>query len=571
MRNQLRLVAAFAIPAMASPHILAQSCVVERASNSYLGAEANSYSSFPFLSYDGQFVLFSSQATNLVPGDANQATDAFVLDRTSDVIERASVSTAGGEGNNHSGASGISGDGRMIAFISTATNLDPRDTDSVPDVYVHDRWTGMTNLVSERLGSGVSIQGCPDASISLDGRFVAFSSLDNNILPGIPGYNVFVRDLAAQTTEVVSIGPLGQVSDFGSFYVSISGDGRFVAFSSAATNWFPVAANYQAGAFVRDRLLGKTLPATMLPSGVLSPGNSLTLTISSDGRYLAYEGGSRFLVPSQPILNLGFGGFDILRWDRMTGKTVNTCLSAQGGMSCYPSRAPSLSADGRFIAFETLAWNQTVKTITTPVPIWRDLETGAAVAVNQTPGGDPANDWADDVAISGDGRVVAFVSKATDILPGASGNVYHVYVRACDVASPSTYCNAIKPAGGCAGRMSFQGSPSASAGSGFDVRATGLTANSVGLLFYGTNGPWGTRVSAQGYLCVKAPVVHAQLASTQGSAGCDGFLSMDFNAWIAAGGDPALVAGQSVYAQTWFRNATGSGQFSDALAFLIGP
>jgi hypothetical protein len=118
--------------------------------------------------------------------------------------------------------------------------------------------------------------------------------------------------------------------------------------------------------------------------------------------------------------------------------------------------------------------------------------------------------------------------------------------------------------------MTFQGTPSATAGSGFEVMAQGLDAKRVGLLFYGTSGPWGQPLP-DGFLCVKTPIVRAQVSTSGGTTGCDGSLSMDFNAWIASGADPTLVAGQSVHAQGWFRNSAGTGQLSDALALLIEP
>ena len=380
--------------------------------------------------------------------------------------------------------------------------------------------------------------------------------------------DIFVRDLVTQTTELASVGPQGQQGDRESMRPSISADGRYVAFMSAATNWFPAQAGYGAGIFVRDRQLGKTLPATMLHSGQLAPGVCWDPSISADGRYVAYEGGSPLLVPGQPYTSLGF---DVLRWDRVTGHTRNIAVSALGGPSNDASRKPVLSADGRFVAFQTLSTNLTVQPGIRPMVIWKDMETGATVVVNEDPQGGPANNWASDPAISGDGRVVAFHSKATDLAPGASGNVYHVYVRECDVATPATYCKPARPPGGCVAWMGFQGTPSASAGSGFDVRADGLLAQRRGMLFYGTGGSWGRPLAPGGYLCLQPPMRRLAQGSTGGASGCDGSLSRDFNAWITSGGDPSLVAGQSVYVQAWFRSTVSGSQLSDALAFLIGP
>jgi Tol biopolymer transport system component len=543
-----------------------QDCGIELVSRSSTGQHADAGSAAPTLSMDGRFVAFGGSATNLVPGDVNQLPDSFVFDRATGTIEMVSVATSGAQGDGRSVGPELSADGNVVAFASEAANFDPRDTDHVLDVYVRDRQAQTTTLVSERLGSGPSAQGCYGVSISADGRFVAFDCIDDNVVPGDTNgkSDVFVRDLVTQTTERVSVGPAGEQSARHSRQPSISADGRFVAFVSAAGNWFPSAPLYSSAVFVRDRQAGTTIPVTLLSSGVLSPGTCEDPSISSDGRYVAFSTNSRFLAPDQPFFA------DILRWDRLTGEIVNACVPVQGGRPDYPSNRPMLSADGRYLTFETLASNLTVQPGPPPMVIWKDMETGATVVVNEDPQGEPANNWGSQQAISGDGRSVAFVSKATNLVPGASGLVYHVYVRTCDVASPSTYCKPAKPPGGCVGRMSFQGAPSATAGSGFEVRAQGLEANRVGLLLYGRGGPWGQRVTP-GFLCVQAPIVRAHVAPSGGTSGCDGVLSMDFNAWIASGVDPALVAGQTAYVQAWFRNSASGSQLSDALAFQIGP
>ena len=570
-RVSTSLTACFVMGLLAQGVAGAQTCRVERASISFTGGEASGFNEFPSLSHDGRYVAFGTWASNVVPGDVNGKIDVVLLDRQQGTLELVSKSTTGLQGDGHSTVPRISANGSVIAFHSTATNLDPRDTDVVGDIYVQDRLTKTTTLVSERLGSGPSVQGCYGVSISADGRYVAFDCIDDNVVPGDTNFStdVFVRDLVTQTTERVSIGPAGQQSDRQSYSPSISADGRYVTFLGGATNWFPVGPQWPTalymGVFIRDRVAGTTIPVTTLASGVLAPGTCESPAISADGRYVAFSTNSRFLLPGQ----LFFA--DVLRWDRLTGEFINACTSVRGGFSNYPSYFPALSADGRYIAYETYASNLTLQPGFTPMVIWKDLVTGTAVVTNEARNGDPSNNWATDVAISGDGRVVAFVSKATNLVPGASGQWYQVYVRACDVASPSTYCKPAKPPGGCVAAMSFQGTPSATAGSGFDLRCSNLDAQRLGLLFYGTAGPWGTRPRPDGYLCVQPPLWRTPAGPTGGTTGCDGSLSLDFNAWIASGADPSLVAGQPVYVQGWLRNSAGQGQLSDAVAFLIGP
>ena len=156
-------------------------CSLERISQSYSGPEANWDSTTPSSSASGRYVAFSSLASNLVPGDTNAVGDIFVVDRVTLRTERVSIGKSGSESNGHSGYNAISTDGQVVAFGSLASNLDPRDTDPISDIYVHDRATGATTLVSERVGTGASLQGCYRLSISADGRFVAFECIDNNV------------------------------------------------------------------------------------------------------------------------------------------------------------------------------------------------------------------------------------------------------------------------------------------------------------------------------------------------------------------------------------------------------
>jgi Tol biopolymer transport system component len=547
-----------------------QNCALERVSVSATGQAANGDCAYPTISNDGRYVAFGSGASNLVPGDSNGLGDAFVFDRLTGSIELISVSTAGTQGNGHSGEPKLSADGRMVVFASGATNLDPRDTDPVGDVYVHDRVTKTTTLVSERLGSGPSQWGCTGDSISADGRYVAFSCIDDNVVPGdsYPGLDVFVRDLVLQTTELVSLGPLGQQADRESSSPSISGDGRFIAFHSSTTNWFPVGPNYAAiygtGIFVRDRLLGETVAVTALPSGHLADGSSLFPSISSDGRYVAFDSTAERLVAGKP-----FCCQDVLRWDRVSGAIEPVCLTFWGFASAFRSYGAQLSADARYVAFVADDGALTGQPGPGPTVIWKDMQTGATINVNEDPLGGPSNNSAYGQAISADGRVTAFVTKATNLLPG-SGGAYQVYVRACDVASPTVYCKPSNVSGGCAAHMGFQGTPSATSGSTFVLSAQGLDAQQPSILYYGVGAPWGKPLF-KGRLCLRPPVVRAYSVSSGGTMGCDGTLSMDFNAWIASGGDPRLTPGEPVYAQVWHRNSAGDGQLSDAVAFLVGP
>ncbi len=204
------------------------------------GANANnsSYGGVS-VSADGRYVAFESDASNLVAGDTNALTDVFVRDMSTGTVVLASVSSDEVQGNSDSSSPSVSADGRYVAFESGATNLVAGDTNSTMDVFVRDLTSTTTVRVS--VDSDEVVEGNNssfDASISADGRFVAFESYATNLVAGDTNgtYDVFTRDLTATTTVRVSVNSLGVQGNFGSFDPSISADGRYVGFSSAATN-----------------------------------------------------------------------------------------------------------------------------------------------------------------------------------------------------------------------------------------------------------------------------------------------------------------------------------------------
>ena len=247
--------------------------------------QANSLSLFPSISADGRFVAFDSYANNLVPGDTNAKSDIFVRDLSTNTTTRVSVGSAGNQGNDASSGGSISADGRFVAFSSLASNLVPGDTNDSEDIFVRDLSTNTTTRVSV---SGAGNQGndySSDASISADGRFVTFSSEASNLVPGDTNNkeDIFVRDLSTNTTTRVSVDSAGNQANGLSYIPSISADGRFVAFSSDAANLVPGDTNSVGDVFVSD--IGSTPGVINTPSNNINgtPGNdNLTGTPNSD-------------------------------------------------------------------------------------------------------------------------------------------------------------------------------------------------------------------------------------------------------------------------------------------------
>jgi Tol biopolymer transport system component len=215
------------------------------------------------ISADGRYVVLSSQATNLVPGDTNERWDVFVRDRTIGATTRVSVATGGAQAKpgrdpfGGSTAGGISAGGRYVVFQSDAANLVRGDTNRAEDVFVHDVATGRTTRVSVGdHGQQANGENLGPASISSDGRYVAFASLASNLVAGDANdiTDVFVRDLVGGRTILASLGDHGQQGDDGSWpaAVAFSANDRYLAFSSWAANLVPGDTNRWADAFVRD-------------------------------------------------------------------------------------------------------------------------------------------------------------------------------------------------------------------------------------------------------------------------------------------------------------------------------
>jgi len=264
----------------------------QRASVASDGTEANGPSSMPAISRNGEarWIAFASDATNLVPGDTNNATDIFVHDRWLGTTELVSVG-ANGQGNGASTAPSISADGCKIAFESAADNLVAGDTNGWPDVFVRDRCAGTTTRVSVTSSGGQARLGGTQPSIDDAGRFVAFTSGSDDIVAGdVPqngqGYmDVFVYDgVWAVTTARASLTSDGVAANDHSYYPHISGNGRYVAFVSNATNLAANDSNGQPDVFVRDLWLAAT---ALVSAGGPSTGG-YQCSITADGRFVGF-------------------------------------------------------------------------------------------------------------------------------------------------------------------------------------------------------------------------------------------------------------------------------------------
>jgi TolB protein len=383
-------------------------------------AQGNGASFGATVSGDGRFVAFSSDASNLVPGDSNHATDVFVRDVWNGTTRRLSVGPGGRQADGSSGNAEISQDGRVVAFTSAAANLAPGDTNGVVDIFVRDRVRGVTR----RVGSGAAAgYAAPDQlAISGNGRFVMFRSAASNLVPGddngIP--DVFVHDLEIHRTSRVSVG-VTWPGIVGYHDATISADGHFAAFVTD-TNLPPFCmycppAN--SGVYRRD-LSAETTTEVVLPQ---SQGYAYTATtaISADGQHVAYN---RLWI-FHPT-----AAYALLVRDMATGAVHDASQPISGYFPEGPFVGPSLNADGGTVLFRSGAGNLVPNDTNQAQDVFvRDLGTGVTTRISvDGQGGQLAAGATEGILSAGNGYA-AFVTTAPGVVPGDTNGVGDVFLR----------------------------------------------------------------------------------------------------------------------------------------------
>jgi len=340
------------------------------------GPQANGMSYAPALSADGDRVAFHSEADNLVPGDGNKAPDVFVKDLESGEMLRASQSVAGEEGDAGSYNASIDADGRLVVFTSDASNLVSDDD----NICVED---------GRRFN-------CPD---------------------------IFLKDLESGEVERVSTGPGGEQANWKSEAAAISADGRYVAFSSYASNLVPgdtaLCSEQQntrncSDIFLKDLETGAVTLLSAAAAGEPGDGDSFGPSISADGRFVAFHSRAGNLVPGESN-----GVPDVYVKDTLDGsiERVSEVTGGIGGLA--DSYNASISADGRLVAFISAADNLVPGDANGREDIFvRDMESGVIKLVSISASGVVAGGNSSRPAMAGDGGSVAFDTTAASLYPG---------------------------------------------------------------------------------------------------------------------------------------------------------
>jgi Tol biopolymer transport system component len=391
------------------------------------------------LSGDGRYVAFSSTATNLVAGDTNNREDVFVKDTQTSAIIRASTDSANAQVNNNSiGYVFVSDDGRYVAFRSDATNLVAGDTNAVVDVFWKDTQTGTTTRVTTD-SSGAQVSSTPSpASLSLgissNGRYVFFASNATSLVAGDTNStaDVFMKDTTTGVTSLISSSSAGTVGNSASSQtngIGISADGRYVAFASFATNLVAGDINDECDIFVKDT---QTAAVSLASPGTAQPeeanGAGYNLTVSADGRYVAYESWA-----SNHVAGDTNNKSDIFLYDQQTGATTRVSTDSSGTEANNYSDNPSISADGRYVAFESGASNLVAgDTNGLTDAFLKDTQTGTITRISTDSSGTQGTGGfyvGAEPFISDDGRYIAFTSQATNLVVGDTNGTDDVYLK----------------------------------------------------------------------------------------------------------------------------------------------
>jgi len=405
--------------------------VIERVSVANDGAEANAVSIITgarsSVSADGRYVVFESDATNLVADDFNGWTDVFVRDRQLKTTTRASVNLSGGDANGPSETSAISADGRYVAFRSAAHDLVVGDTNWEWDIFVRDMLLGVTIRASVSVDGGDANDDSSGPSISADGRYVAFVSHAFNLVAGAQNRLncVYVRDLLLGETVLVSGAWDGGTADADAWGSTISGGGRHVAFVSGATNIVADDFNDLVDVFHHDLNTGVTLRVSVDEVGGDADGRSVGASINHDGMQVAFTSIATDLVSGDT------NGEDDVFVRELTPPflTQRVSVSSDGQQGDLASSGPSISAGARYVAFGSNATNL----VPGDTNAWSDVFlhdrwTGLTWRVSTDLLGNEANEWSGVPSISADDRFIVFRSGASNLVPGDSNGVDDVFV-----------------------------------------------------------------------------------------------------------------------------------------------
>jgi len=489
---------------VAHPHAVYGQATI-RASVSSSGAQGDMDSGRPAISDDGRYVVFESDATTLVAGDTNGVLDVFVFDRISGDTVRVSVSSSGAQGNADSGRPVISGDGRFVAFYSDSSNFAGGDSavfDAVNcptctgwrDVFVRDRdpdengvfdeGNGTTTRVSISTGGDPGNGDSTRPTISNDGRYVGFNSDATNLVASDTNAerDVFVHDTMTGVTIRASESESEEGGNGKSDRPALSGDGRYVAFFSDATNLLAGDTNNFRDVYVKSLIDQSVARMGQPPAGGEPNGDNTRPAMSDDGRFVVFRSTATnlnsgdtnlsediYLQDRDPdgngIFDQGVAGIEFI--------SLGFTVAGDGNSS-----SPAISGDGRFVVFHSTATNIVAGDTNLQNDVFvHDRQTGKTTRVSVCGAGTEGDNDSERASISNGGAFVAFVSQASNLVDGDTNGVDDIFVRDLNFDGEFSACGST----GGSGSGGSSGGGTGGSSSGGACGAAGMLP--LGLMF----------------------------------------------------------------------------------------
>lgn len=416
---------------------VASAGAIERVSVAADGTEGNNRSERPGMSPNGRYVVFTSDADNLIPGGSDgEDGQIFLKDRMTGKVVLASRAEDGSEAEDSCGNPTVSADGRFVCFNTGSDNLHPGDDNGNGDVYVKDLKTGAIEWISQAHDGSAGDDGSANAFITPDGRYVVFQSGAENLHPDGDANggdrDIFLRDRKTGRLQRVSDTAEGIQPNNDCYNPYLTPDGRFLSFRSYADNLVPDDTNGKADIFVKDLKTGKIERVSTSSEEEEGDGYCGCHHMSDDGRYVIFRSSSSNLVPGDTN-----GTYDVFVKDRRNGGLKRISVAEDGTEANSDSGGVWISSDGRFAAFWSRATNLmgSMEKVSSYRQVYiKDLKTGKLALVSQSAEGDRGNYDSEAPFLTG-GGYVAFKSEANNLVPDdTNGTPYYWYGRDIFVA-----------------------------------------------------------------------------------------------------------------------------------------
>jgi hypothetical protein len=544
------------------------------------GTLANNNSYYSLISTDGRYVVFQSEAGNLVPNDFNGQYDVYWRDLQANVTALVSVATTGNAGNALSLSPAVSGDGRYVVWSSNASNLVAGDTNATWDIFLRDMTAGVTTRISLTSTGAQATLRSDQPRITPDGRYVTFES-DAALIPADTNglKDCYRLDRSTGVLELVSTSSAGGLGNGISYAAQPSDDGRYVVFFSSATNLVTGDTNAQGDVFWKDMVAGTLLRVNVSTAGVQANNESIWPSISGDGQTVTYCSVANNLVAGDTNAQ-----WDLFARDIAAGVTTRLNVQPSGAQADSYVRSPTaLTADGRFVLYASLSTNLVAGDTNGFQDIFlRDRALGVTERVSLDYNGGELNSDCFVPHMTPDKRVITYTSTASDVVPGDTNGFRDIFASTLGpVVGPSTpFCfgdgsgtacpcgNAGSAGNGCASSVNAAGANLATTGVAsvandtFALLGSGMPSSSV-LYFQGTtrqNGGLGAAFG-DGLRCAGGTVVRLQTKANVG--GASQYPDAGETAISIRGG--CAVGDVRTY-QAWYRN---SAAFCTAATFNL--